>query len=174
VSTAAGLDIELSNLAELKYGVDRDRGEAKAELAGPVPVPASGIDRYQTPASPARIAELDRQSNELAARIEATAGKLQHLRDRQEMLDADLKAARSGFEAARTKLDDLKSAAGFRGERLEVLDPGIIPQRPTSPNTPLNLAVALLISSIGSFCYFALCFGLGRAQNRAEQAHRHW
>ena len=29
--------------------------------------------------------------------------------------------------------------AGFRGERLKIIDPGIVPERPSSPNLPLNV-----------------------------------
>jgi uncharacterized protein involved in exopolysaccharide biosynthesis len=167
VSAAAGLDVELSNLAELKYSVDRDRGEAKAELAG------SGTTADPA-ASRARIAELDRQSADLTKQIESTGERLDRFRQRQDSLDAELKAARGSFEAARLKLDDLKSSAGFRGERLEVLDAGIVPQHPSFPNTPLNVVIALAISLIASLVYLAIGFGFERAQRQADRDRGLW
>jgi uncharacterized protein involved in exopolysaccharide biosynthesis len=168
LSAGAGLEAELSNLAELKYAAERDRGELQADLAESTP---SGRDPA---ASRARAAELERQSNELQKRIEATAERLGQFRQRRDDLEAELKAARTDYDEARDKLDDLKSAAAFRGERLEVLDPGIVPQRPSFPNTPLNLFVALLLAVTASFGYLALCFGLGRSQRRHEQARGLW
>jgi uncharacterized protein involved in exopolysaccharide biosynthesis len=168
VSADAGLEVELSNLAELKYEADRDRGEVQAELAG------SGTEGDPA-SSRARAAELERQSNELQKKIESTAERFERFRQRRDSLEAELKAARADYAAAKAKLDDLRSAAGFRGERLELLDPGIIPQRPSFPNIPLNLFVALLLSVIASAGYLSLRFGFERAQQRNEQSRgHHW
>jgi uncharacterized protein involved in exopolysaccharide biosynthesis len=164
LSAGAGLEVELSNLAELKYAADRDRGEIQADLA------ESGTSGRDPAASRARAAELERQSHELQKKIEATAERLEQFRQRRDDLDADTKAARTDYEAAKVKLDDLRSAAGFRGERLELLDPGIVPQRPSFPNTPLNLFVALLLSLAASVGYLALCFGFERAQRHHERS----
>jgi uncharacterized protein involved in exopolysaccharide biosynthesis len=168
VSSGAGLEVELSNLAELKYGVDRDRGEMQAEMAGPA---RPGQDLSP---SRARMAELERQSGELRGKIETTGARLEQFRQRRDSLEGDLKAARTAYEAAKAKLDDLRSASGFRGERLEVLDAGIVPQRASSPNIPLNLFVALLLSVTAASGYLALCFGIERARQRQEQARGHW
>ena len=72
----------------------------------------------------------------------------------------------------RTKLGDLKAAAAFRGERLEVLDPGIVPERPSSPNVPLNMLVALLISATASVAWLAIRFGYERMSSaRSERVY---
>ena len=46
--------------------------------------------------------------------------------------------------------------AGYRGERLQIIDPGIVPERPSSPNLPLNLAAALLLGLVLPVLYFTL------------------
>ncbi len=168
-SVAAGLESELSNFAELKFSIDRDRGEARADLAS-----RASSDEEQIKTVRARILELDRQSNELSDKIASASERVTHLRQKQDSLDEELKAARIGFEAARTRLDDLQSSAGLRGERLEVLDPGIVPQRASSPNIPLNVVAALSISLIASLCYLVFCFGYERARESREQMRRHW
>jgi uncharacterized protein involved in exopolysaccharide biosynthesis len=150
----AGMEPELTSTAELKYGVDRDLRDARSELAG-LGVPNDG-DR--TASLRGRIVELEKQARELDLSLQAK----EHSSVRRDELDAEVKSSRGNFEAARAKLDDLNASAAFRGERLHVLDPGIVPQRPTFPNTPLNVVAALLISLITSLCWLALRFGYER------------
>ena len=39
------------------------------------------------------------------------------------------------------RLDEVRRAASYRGERLRLLDPGVIPERPSYPNVPLIVLV---------------------------------
>ena len=149
----AGLDADLSSTAELKYGVDRDLRDARSELAGLV-VP----DDDRTASLRGKIVELEKQDRELELSLQSK----EHSSVRREELDADVKSSRLNFDAARAKLDDINASAAFRGERLHVLDPGIVPQRPSFPNTPLNAVAALLISLVTSLCWLALRFGYQR------------
>jgi uncharacterized protein involved in exopolysaccharide biosynthesis len=150
----AGLDADLSSTAELKFGVERDLRDARGELAGLV-VPD---DADRTASLRGKIAELEKQDRELERSLQSK----EHSSVRREELDADVKSSRLNFDAARAKLDDINASAAFRGERLHVLDPGIIPQRPSFPNTPLNVLAALLISLVTSLCWLALRFGYER------------
>jgi uncharacterized protein involved in exopolysaccharide biosynthesis len=50
----------------------------------------------------------------------------------------------------------------MRGERLRVIDPGIVPQRPSAPNVPLNVAAALFLALVASMVYLSLRFGFRR------------
>jgi uncharacterized protein involved in exopolysaccharide biosynthesis len=38
------------------------------------------------------------------------------------------------------------------------MDPGIVPQRPSSPNVPLNVAAALLVALAASIIYLSVAF----------------
>jgi succinoglycan biosynthesis transport protein ExoP len=42
------------------------------------------------------------------------------------------------------------------GERLTIIDPGVIPERPSSPNVPLNVAAALLFGLLFPAAYLAV------------------
>jgi uncharacterized protein involved in exopolysaccharide biosynthesis len=150
----AGMEPDLTSTAELKYGVDRDLRDARSELAG-LAIPDGG-DR--TAALRGKIVELEKQDRELDLSLQSK----EHSSVRRDELDAEVKSSRGNFDAARAKLDDINASAAFRGERLHVLDPGIVPQRPTFPNTPLNVVAALLISLITSLCWLALRFGYDR------------
>jgi uncharacterized protein involved in exopolysaccharide biosynthesis len=39
-----------------------------------------------------------------------------------------------------------------------VIDPGIVPQRPSSPNIPLNVIAALLLTLVGLAAYMTISF----------------
>jgi capsular polysaccharide biosynthesis protein len=44
-----------------------------------------------------------------------------------------------------------------------VMDPGIVPQRPSSPNVALNIAIALLAALIAAIVYLSALFVYRRA-----------
>ncbi|HXB70006.1 MAG TPA: hypothetical protein VNY05_17265, partial [Candidatus Acidoferrales bacterium] len=46
--------------------------------------------------------------------------------------------------------------AGFRGERLRLIDPGIVPERPSSPNIPLNVLAALFLGLVLPVVYLTM------------------
>jgi uncharacterized protein involved in exopolysaccharide biosynthesis len=102
---------------------------------------------------------LDRQAaarHELLARRSAEIGAA----------EAQLNDARARYEQARKRLDDLDASSGFRGERLSLLDPGVAPERPSSPNVPLNVFVGLALGAIFSLLYLTVEYSL--RQQRAE------
>jgi uncharacterized protein involved in exopolysaccharide biosynthesis len=74
--------------------------------------------------------------------------------------------ARARYEQARKRLDDLEASSGLRGERLSVLDPGVAPEKPSSPNVPLNVVAGLALGAIFSLLYLTAEYSL--RQQRAE------
>ena len=56
--------------------------------------------------------------------------------------------ARRRSPPSRARLREARGDAGYRGERLRIIDPGIVPERPSSPNLPLNLVAALLLGLV--------------------------
>jgi uncharacterized protein involved in exopolysaccharide biosynthesis len=87
----------------------------------------------------------------LTALNEQTAGRRQHLATvtaHLEGLESDLGSARRTFQAAEGRLQELRSAAGYRGERLRIIDPGIVPERPSSQDLILNLVIALIAGAV--------------------------
>lgn len=78
---------------------------------------------------------------------------------------AEREAARAAFEDAERRAQEVRSYAGYRTERLTVVDPGVVPERPSWPNIPLMLVIALAVALAGSLAYaaFELNYRLGRA-----------
>jgi uncharacterized protein involved in exopolysaccharide biosynthesis len=59
----------------------------------------------------------------------------------------------TGIEA---RLREARGETGYRGERLKIIDPGIVPERPSSPNASLNVVSALLIGLVLPVLFFTL------------------
>jgi capsular polysaccharide biosynthesis protein len=103
-----------------------------------------------------RLEELRRQletlNRETAEKEKVLAGRLA----RKERLEAERKANLTALEAIEKRVRETRDDLGYRGERLTVIDPGVVPERPSSPNIPLNLSVALLLGLLLPLVYLAL------------------
>jgi uncharacterized protein involved in exopolysaccharide biosynthesis len=106
-----------------------------------------------------QMLELDRQG---VAREQILATRMAH----HEQLEAERKASQAALAAMDTRLRDARGESGFRGERLKMIDPGIVPERPSSPNLPLNVAAALLLGLVLPVLYLTLA--MNYQEQRAE------
>jgi uncharacterized protein involved in exopolysaccharide biosynthesis len=57
----------------------------------------------------------------------------------------EYETAREAHVAAERRLSDARGTAGRRNEQIGMLDPGVVPERPSSPNVPLNMTMALVL-----------------------------
>jgi capsular polysaccharide biosynthesis protein len=168
-ASVEALTADLKSLSDLKYNAERELAQARTDLADlkgqagsfPAGDEKGTWNAREIAATSARIQDLDIQQRHFAEEVSAKAAAL----DRAQPL-------RDSLEAARTRLNEVRASTSFRGERLEVLDPGIVPERPSSPNVPLILISALGFSIIGSIAWLAAAFGYGRAvAARAEHVY---
>ena len=74
----------------------------------------------------------------------------------RERLEAERKSRQADLTASETRLREARGDAGYRGERLRIIDPGIVPQKPSSPNLVLNLLAALLAGLVLPVGYLAI------------------
>ncbi len=163
------------------YDVQRNLAQAQTELADLTSrlnstwreMEKGEWNKQRKTATAARMAViLGQQEKRLEAVVYEKAAQLEHVRPARDSLDAEQHLARIDVENARTKLGELRASSTFRGERLEVLDPGIVPERPSYPNVPLILLVALAVSLLASLAYLAAAFGYSRAMSaRAERVY---
>jgi capsule polysaccharide export protein KpsE/RkpR len=96
-----------------------------------------------------QVQDFDRQN---AEREKLLATRHAH-RDKAE---AERKEAQTALVAVETRLREARGESGYRGERLKIIDPGIVPERPSSPNLPLNVAAALLAGLVLPILYLTL------------------
>jgi len=140
-------------------------GQQQAPQPNDIGEGQSGWTRFQITATRTKIRDLESQDRQLLQALNAKGSLLEDLRRKRDALDAELKSARADEEAENTKLSDVKSSSAARGVRLKILDPGIVPQRPSFPNLPLNLAVALVLSLLASIGYVAIRFAYDRTRD---------
>jgi succinoglycan biosynthesis transport protein ExoP len=112
----------------------------------------------QLPGLRARAAELEKRLNDLEKQISQESALASQRAASRQKLEVELKMAQTASEASAARLRDLRATAGTRGERLRVIDPGIVPQRPSSPNVALNVVAALFLTLIALIAYFTISF----------------
>ncbi len=122
----------------------------------------SQFAREQMQSQRARAAVLEKRLQELQRSIQELGATMASRSAKREAVQNEVKMAQAAAEAAETRLGELRAMAGSRGERLRVMDPGIVPQRPSSPNIPLNVAAALLLALAASVIYLSFAFVLRR------------
>ena len=171
------LQNEVNELNQLKITVGQDLGKTRAELAdmqaeiktfkdGDGMEAQAQWTRRQIDALEARVKNLSQQLDELGSASGAKAAELESRKQRREAVTLDLRSARADYESARAKLSEAQNSAAFHGERLEIMDPGIVPEHPSSPNIPLNLMIAIVLSLLASLTYLAVRFGYSRERDR--------
>ncbi len=162
------LESEVSSDRELESHLLRDLSSAKTELAayesrtgsgkqGPA-YTDSGEAREAASADRAQLASLSGQLAALKTDLASKNSALEIRKQHRELAERELGVAQQQFDAATTQRNEIVASISFRGERLEIIDPGFIPQKPSSPDLPLNLAVAISVCLIGCAFYLAVDF----------------
>jgi uncharacterized protein involved in exopolysaccharide biosynthesis len=159
------LESEAQSLAEVRARAEGQHIEANMALADSQ---ARG-DQESSSTARARLAALTADAAVLDKQIADKSAALARLRARRERANDELRSAEDNFEAARKRLSDTTAAARLRGAQLRVVDPGIVPQRPSFPNLPLITISAIVISLVLSLIWLTVLFGLAR---RREQPAR--
>ncbi len=74
------------------------------------------------------------------------------------------------LEAAQMHLQEMRSTAGYRAERLKIFDPGVVPERPSWPNVPLMLLAAVMVALAASLLYVTFEFNYRLEKSAAPRA----
>jgi len=134
---------------------------------------ASGTGTQEQSEARARLTEVLRQQ-EVLNHETAEKEKLLAVRvSRRERLEDERRMRQAELATMQTRLRDMRNSAGFHGERLTVIDPGVVPQRPSSPNVSLNLSVAFLLGLILPVAYLMLEFALQQHRTASRRGVLH-
>jgi capsule polysaccharide export protein KpsE/RkpR len=151
------INADIGLLAKLRQDLVDAEADA-AEYSQPGDRSDTEYFRHQLQAAQARAAELRKQTDRLAKAIDSENATLALRAARRDGVQSELKIAQAAFESAAAHLRDVRAAVGMRGERLRIVDPGIVPERPSSPNIPVNVIAALLAAAVASIVYLSLTF----------------
>lgn len=160
---AEALTNEVSALVDLQSDIRRQLIAAETDAAAYEDRPqgtgkADADLARQRQAALARAAVLRKKADETARALAEKSSLLSQRTARQQEAQEELDAAQAGFESAAARLRDLEASAGNRAERLRIVDPGIIPQRPSSPNVMLNVLAAAVIALVAAMVYLSVHF----------------
>jgi capsule polysaccharide export protein KpsE/RkpR len=140
--------------AEMESGAEL-RTQLQRELANAQLLAADADDRDNAQAK-LRIPELQKQIKTIDARLAERERTLSQRSAHRGQLEAERKARQTELAAAETRLREARADAGYRGERMKLIDPGVVPQRPSSPNLLLNVLAALLLGLILPVVFLAI------------------
>jgi capsular polysaccharide biosynthesis protein len=134
------LQAELEGEQELRSALQRELAESQVLF----PESDARVERYRL--------QLESLQRKIAAKHKLLAGRTA----RMERLTSERATAQAVARVAETRLQEVRSALGFRGERLRIIDPGVVPERPSFPNVPLNVGIALFAAVVLSLLGIAL------------------
>lgn len=157
--SAEELRSKVSDDGYLKSRVEEQLLEEQSGLAS---------DAKDVGASRARVDLWQRRIAELTRSIDQNSKALAQQSAREQDLQAVLNAARASYATSEQRLADLEVSQGARSEWLRLVDPGIIPQKPSSPNAPLILIGTLMFALFGSLLYLTVSFSLTRGRRRYD------
>jgi uncharacterized protein involved in exopolysaccharide biosynthesis len=167
----AELQSAMESSAELRGKLEEQIASAELELADAAErlQQAKAAEqpeiRQQSANARSRLAEERKQLDALDHRNAERERTLSLRMAHRDKLEAERKARLAELAGMEARLRETRGDAGYRGERLRVIDPGIVPERPSSPNLPLNLAAAILMSLALSVLY--LTFEMTWRERRA-------
>jgi uncharacterized protein involved in exopolysaccharide biosynthesis len=136
------LQAELKGDHELRSTLQRELAESEVLF----PENDDRVERYRR--------QLESLQRSMAAKHKLLAERMAGMN----RLTSERATAQAGAKAAEARLQEVRSALGFRGERLRIIDPGIVPERPSFPNIPLNVGIALFAALVLSILGIALEF----------------
>ena len=153
------LEADIKALTSLKANVREDLMEARVDAAGDEQRLRDNPGwKSAVAASRARASALQVQSDALDRELNTKNAQLAKLTAKRQLSESSLKAAHVALDAANARVREVRATAGSHGERLRIIDPGIVPERPSSPNVPLNVLIAFVAAAFLSLVYLGLAF----------------
>jgi uncharacterized protein involved in exopolysaccharide biosynthesis len=141
---------------EIADAADRERQSAPSE---------ADLLRKEQRNAHTRLDELQREVDSLDRQIADKERLLAQRLARREQLEAERKSDQAALTAVETRLRDTRNDLSYRGERLTIIDTGVVPERPSSPNLPLNVAVAAILGLLFPLVYLALALNFEQHRN---------
>jgi uncharacterized protein involved in exopolysaccharide biosynthesis len=159
------LEAAAQSLKSRRFAVERDLLDAEtlaAELAEREKLESDAAIKRDAQLARSRVSHLTAERKYLEAEIARVTSMVSTRTVQLEEARARLKSAETACDAIEAKLREARGTTGQRGERLRLIDPGVQPERPSSPNVPLNGMVAVLVALLGSLLWASFEFGSQR------------
>ena len=153
-------EIERLALSAALSVADQENRENALAAGGPTRSEELALLRARLSSSRSHSLRLQQEAKAIASEV-AMKQKLHAERNAAvELLEAEYKTALEARGQAEKRLRDVQGMRGYRSERISLLDPGFVPERPSSPNVPLNVIVAAALAAMVSLIYLTVEFSL--------------
>jgi uncharacterized protein involved in exopolysaccharide biosynthesis len=167
-----GLQSEIESLQEVSSRTLRDATEAEADaedyatrektmIADSSPAEELHGVHQDAVSRKARAVLVRQQAKDMQAALLSKGAELSRNTAARKHFETELTIAQTTLEAGAARVAEIKAASGSRGEVLNIIDPGILPQRPSSPNVALNVVASFSIALITSAVYLTLSLASG-------------
>ena len=167
----ASLQSEIDSSVQLQVKLRQQQVDAQSDLAE-YQQTTGEFAREQLQAAQARAALLEKHIDELSREIQDKSMLLARRNAARDALKAEMTVAQSVYEADTARVREIQAAAGSHAEQLRVIDPGIVPQRPSSPNLLLNAVAAFLFALMAALVYVSSAFAYRRRRTGYQPAAR--
>jgi len=142
------LEQEISSGSILKGSLERQLMRAELDASDP--------QEREAAAARARAETLRKQIAETQRDITGKEELLARRTAERDHLSAERTARQAYYSATENRLSQARGDLGYRIERLRIIDPAILPERPSAPNVPLHVLAALLLGIVVPVVYLTL------------------
>ena len=160
------LDSEVQGLVERKARAEEERTEVNMALAQS----SARLGKDAALADQAGVAALTADIAAIQRDLDAKSAALALLRARRQRSDDRVHTAEDAFERAAKRADEAAGGVMFRTDQLRIVDPGIVPQRPSFPNLPLSVVSAVGIAMGACLVWLTIQFGFMRRREQPARA----
>jgi len=158
------LQSEIDANVELQSKLEQQLVDAQAQAAEYEQQLTGGgqFAHEQLQASRARAELLEKRVQAFDRTIQQKTAALASGTSQRAALESELKVAQTSYETVAARLREFRAAAGTHAEQLRVIDPGIVPGRPSAPNIFLNVVAAVFLALMASVVYLSFRFAYRR------------
>jgi uncharacterized protein involved in exopolysaccharide biosynthesis len=154
--SAPGVPIESLKQRVLQAVIPRNTRILEISATLPDPRKAHALAQF--------LAEQTVETNH--ALIEQSEREAEKANEEQKKQDEQLVTAKGDLGLVEALVRGTRNSLSAHNERLTILDPGVVPERPSAPHVAASVIAALLLGFVLPLIYLALAFGF--QQNRAE------
>lgn len=151
-----GLQSDLAAAAGLRADLRQQISNTELEVAAAAERAIRASATVAPGVPEARLRELRRQLSTLDRQQGEQQKVLAQRSADRDRLASERRSDEAALVAMQQRLSEARGESGYRGERLRIIDPAIVPERPSSPNLPLNLAIALFAGLALPLVYFTM------------------
>ena len=140
---------ELDSMIGTMYQMKRELYDAEASHA-----------EFPSAATKARMDSLGARVRDLEQAVAAKSKMLAETSTRLDVLNAERQTRQTAYDSALRRAQELRASLSYSTERLKIIDPGTVPERPSEPRRMLYCLAAVGLALVAAIVYLSALYGL--------------